>query len=129
MTWIELRAADSTIRFAVPLTEPDVAVMVTTPADCPKAAPAVVTVATFVSEEDQLKDEPMDCFVPSLNVPVAMNCKAEPGATSPELGVNAIEVKVALLMLSWADPVAEAPAKLNPALIVAVPELTPVAEP
>jgi hypothetical protein len=110
VTWIEFSVADSTTRFAVPLIEPELAVIVTTPGDCPKATPATLTVATFVSNEDQVADVPSVCLVPLLKVPVATNCSGEPGAISPELGLNVMEVNVAVLTFSWADPVADAPA-------------------
>ena len=107
---MESRAEDSTIRVAVPLVAPDWADIVTTPGDCPTAAPAVLTVATLVSEEAQVTPELNVCLLPSLNVPVAMNCKLEPGVTSPEPGLNVILVNVAELTLICAAPVAEAPA-------------------
>ena len=129
VTWIDVSADDSTAKLAVPLSAPDFAVIVTTPADCPIATPAEFTVATFVSEEAQLTPEVRACLLPSLNVPVAANCSDEPGVTSPELGLNVIFTSVAVLTLSCADPVADAPAKLKPALMVAVPELNAVAVP
>ena len=63
-----------------------------------------------MSEDVQLTPELKVCLLPSLNVPVAMNCNDEPGATNPELGLNVILVRVALSTLSCADPMAEAPA-------------------
>ena len=108
---------------------PTFAVIVTTPGDCPVAAPVALTVATFVSEEVQVTPEVRVCLLPSLNVPVAANCNEEPGVTSPELGLNVIFANVAPLTVSCADPVADAPAKLKPALMVAGPELNAVAVP
>lgn len=129
VTWIEVNADDSTTKLEVPLIPPTFAVIVTTPGDCPMAAPAELTVATLVSEELQVTPEVRDCLLPSLNVPVAANCNDEPGVTSPEVGLNVIFDNVAPLTVSCADPVADAPAKLKPALIVAVPEFSPVAVP
>ena len=100
VTWIELSDEDSTIKLAVPLTEPDFAVMVAVPADCPRATPAVLTVATLVEEEDHVTPEVSVCLVPSLNVPFATNCSVEPGATNPELGVSEMEVNIAVLTLT-----------------------------
>src|SRR6266404_1799370 len=54
VTWMEVKAADSTTRLAVALTDPDCALMVVTPADCPAATPAVLTVATLLLDEDQV---------------------------------------------------------------------------
>ena len=58
---------------------PSVAVMVDVPREpnvCPVAAVAVLplTVATAVFEEDQVTAEVKFCMLPSLNVPVAVNC-------------------------------------------------------
>lgn len=84
--------------------------MVTVPADCPRATPAVLTVATLVFDDDQVTDELMVCLDPSLKVAVAVNCNEDPGAMSPEVGVSEIELKVAELTVRGADPVADAPA-------------------
>src|SRR5215467_3398256 len=103
---MEVNADDSTTKLAVPLIAPDFAVIVTTPAACPTAKPAVLTVATFMSEEFQVSPELNVCLLPSLNVAVAMNCSDEPGVTSPELGLKVTLVNVAVLTFSCDDPVA-----------------------
>ena len=106
---MELRVADSTSSWALALREPDWALMVAIPADCPVAKPAD-TVAMFVFEDDQVTQEFRFCVVPSLKLPTALNCRLEPGATSPLAGVSEIDVRVAELTVNVLDPAAEAPA-------------------
>lgn len=55
VTLIDVKAEDSTTRFALPLRPPLCAVIVTLPADCPVAAPPL-TVATVGSDDVQLAD-------------------------------------------------------------------------
>ena len=86
------------------------AVIVTVPADCPNATPALFTVAIVESEDDQVTDWVMPCLLPSLNVPVAVNGCPDPGAIRAELGVTAIDTRVALLTVAGVEPVAFAPA-------------------
>jgi len=83
---------------------------VTVPADCPNATPALFTVATVESEDDQVTDCVMLCLLPSLNVPVAVNCCPDPGAMRAELGLTVIDTRVAPLTVTGAEPVAFAPA-------------------
>ncbi len=54
VTTIETRVAAVTVRDAVPLTEPEAAVIVTVPVPTPVASPLTSTVATEVEEELQL---------------------------------------------------------------------------
>jgi hypothetical protein len=69
---IDVNAAPSTTTLAVALTDPDCTVMVAIPADCPVAIPELLTVATFVSEEDQVELPLTERLLPSLNVPIAL---------------------------------------------------------
>jgi hypothetical protein len=107
---MELSADDSTTKLALALKEPVFAVMVTTPGDCPIAAPVLLIVATVGSEEDQFTEPLMDCLLPSLNVPIAVNCCPEAGAASADEGVTAMETSVAPLTVVCDEPVVEAPA-------------------
>lgn len=56
------------------VTEPDVAVMVVVPTPVPAAEPEVSIVATDVKDETQLTVPVRFCVLPSLKVPVAVNC-------------------------------------------------------
>lgn len=74
----ETRAAGATLSMVEPLTEPEVAVMVEVPCVTLVAKPwlpaELLTVATLTSEEAQVAEEVRSCVVPSLKVPVALNC-------------------------------------------------------
>ena len=124
-----MSGADSTTRLAVALTAPDCAVIVVVPADWPVATPATLMPATLGLDEVQVTYGLKNCVVPSVNVPIALYCRPEAGASTAEAGVSAMELKVALLTVSEALPVADAPAKLKVALIVTGPEAIPVASP
>jgi hypothetical protein len=74
VTVIELRTAAVTVKLSVPVTEPYWAEMVTVP--CPRALPkpVLLTVAVVGLEELQVAELVKSCVVPSVNVPVAVNC-------------------------------------------------------
>jgi hypothetical protein len=109
-TWIEVSAADSTRTLAVPTTDPWRAVIVTTPPPCPVTKPVVFTVAMVLSDVDHVTEGLMRRVLPSLKVPVAVNCAPDAGARSVPPGVIAIDVKVAVVTVNGALPVAVAPA-------------------
>jgi hypothetical protein len=72
-TWMEL-SMPSTVSGELPLTVPEVAVMLVDP--CPEAVarPEELTAATVELLELQVTLFVMFCVLPSLNVPVAENC-------------------------------------------------------
>ncbi len=67
-----------TLSDAVPVIAPDAAVMVVLPAATPEARPldppALLIVATAGADELQVTDAVRTCVVPSVYVPVAVNC-------------------------------------------------------
>ena len=63
-----------TLSVVVPLTDPEVAAIVLTPAATPVASPVAVMVATLLAEEDQVAADPRALVLPSEKVPVAVNC-------------------------------------------------------
>jgi hypothetical protein len=73
-TKIEIRTRGVTVRPAEPLTVPTAAPIVVEP--CPKlsAKPEPVTVATDNEEEVQTAELLKSWVVPSVNVPMALNC-------------------------------------------------------
>jgi hypothetical protein len=77
-TLIEVADTVLTVSEAVFEIAPDVAVMVVLPPAMACARPcvgeALPMVATAVLDEVQLTDPVMFCLLPSLNVPVAVNC-------------------------------------------------------
>ena len=73
VTAIETKVAAVTVRDAVPLTAPEVAVIVAEPVPVLVASPELLMDATFASELDQVIDVSC-CVLPSSKMPVAVNC-------------------------------------------------------
>jgi len=75
-------------------TEPDVAVTRGLPIAAAMASPEPLIVARVVSEELQVAEEVMSFVLPSLNVPVALNCAVLPACTLGFAGVNTTDTSV-----------------------------------
>ena len=73
-TVIETRVADVTVSVVEALTDPEVAVMTDDPVALLLAKPVLPITATLGAEELQLTEVVMFCVLPSVNVPVAVNC-------------------------------------------------------
>ena len=89
------------------------------------ARPLPFTLATFTFDELHVTCVLRFSVVPSLKVPVAVNCTDPPAATDGSFGDTVIVVSVALVTVS--DELPDWPA--NKAVIVALPGETPVANP
>lgn len=94
VTDIDTSVAPVTVSDAVPLTEPEVAVIVDVPAPTPVPKPAEVIVATLVDELDQVRFV-NNCVLPSSKLPTALNCRVVPAAIDCTGGVTAIDVRCA----------------------------------
>jgi len=77
VTAIDTSVDPVTVSDAVPLTEPDAAVMVVVPVPTLVASPAEFIVATAVDEEDQIAPR-SSCVLPSSKLPIALNCCTVP---------------------------------------------------
>ena len=73
VTAIETRVALVTVNDAVPLTDPEVAVMVAVPVPVLVTKPVASTVAIEFEEEVQV-NEGNSCVLPSSKLPMAVNC-------------------------------------------------------
>lgn len=124
VTAIETRVAAVTVSEAVPLTDPEVAVMVTEPMPVLVARPDALTDATLAFDDDHVTDVSC-CVLPSLKKPVAMNCWSVPMAIDGVAGVTEIETRLAgttvRVAVSLNDPTV--------AVMVAVPCPAVVARP
>jgi hypothetical protein len=89
--------ADSTLSVVLPVTELEVAEIVTEPRARAVANPPPTIDATLVFDEAQVTEEVMSCKLSSENVPVALNCWRVPGNKTASAGVIAIETKIALV--------------------------------
>jgi len=81
-------AAAVTVRVVLPLTPDTVAVIVADPGALPVAIPVLETVAVLVFDELQLAELVRFWLLPSLYLPVAVNCWVSPAAIEGELGVT-----------------------------------------
>lgn len=92
VTAMLIRAGELTDRAALPVIEPDVAVMVVFPVATPRASPAALTAATAGADEVQATELVMFDVLPSESVPVAVNCCDCPTGTDALAGVTAIDL-------------------------------------
>jgi hypothetical protein len=125
VTAIDCNVAAFTVSKVEPLIDDDVAVMVEVPMPAPVARPAALIVAVVVVPDDQVTVDVRFCVVPSLNVPVAVNCCVAPLAIDGFAGVTAIDCSVAAVTVRTVEPLI-AP---EVAVIVEFPTPAPVARP
>jgi hypothetical protein len=74
VTAMDASVAAVTVSVVLPEMEPEVARIVVEPAPTAVARPAVLIVATVPAEELHVAVLVRSCVVPSLKVPVAVNC-------------------------------------------------------
>jgi len=107
VTVIDTRFAPVTVRDAVPVTEPDAAVIVVVPVPRLVANPLASIEATPPEEDDQLTDG-NNCVLPSSKFPTALNCSVVPNAIEGFAGLTEIEIRCAATtvstLLSLNDP-------------------------
>lgn len=101
-------AAVLTVSVVDPLTEPEVAVIVAVPSPTllpkPCVGAALLIVATVAVSEPHCTVLVMFCVLPSVYVPVAVNCSLVPSGMVGIAGVTAIETSTAGLMVSVVEP-------------------------
>jgi hypothetical protein len=123
VTAMETSVAGVTVRPVDPLIDPKAALMFVLPAVTAVARPALM-VATVVLVEVQETVLVRFCVVPSLYVPVAVNCRVVPFAIEALAGVTAMETSVGVtvrLVEPLIDP--------KVALMFVLPAVTAVARP
>src|ERR1700687_3753793 len=79
-----------TVRLAVPVKDPAVALIVAVPTARATAAPVALTLAIAGPDEVHVAVFVRFCVLPSLYVPVAVNCCVSPAAIEALAGVTAI---------------------------------------
>jgi hypothetical protein len=114
---IDTSAAAVTVRTVELLMPPELAVMVAVPIPTLLASPAALIVAVVSVSEDQVTVLLRFCVLPSVNVPVAVNCCVVPNASAGVAGETASETSAAEVTVSVVDPVTDP----TLAVIVAVP--------
>src|SRR6266478_2112692 len=90
ITAIETSVAALTVREALPVTPPELAVIVVLPVPTAVAKPEELTEATLAADEDHVT-EVNNCVLPSSKVPTALNCCVVPTAIEGVAGLTAIE--------------------------------------
>jgi hypothetical protein len=105
---IDTRAAAVTVSCVLPLMVPEVAVMLALPVPTLVANPCVGTVLLIVPvvvvSDDHVTIPLRFCVLPSVNVPVAVNCWLVPNAIEGSAGVTAIETNAAAVTVSCVVP-------------------------
>jgi hypothetical protein len=122
---IDTSAAAVTVSTVDALNAPEAAVTVAVPIATLCATPALLIVAVEGVSDVHVAVLVRFCVVPSVKVPVAVNCWLVPFAIDGVAGVTAIDTSAAEVTVSVVDPVSEPEA----AVIVAVPSLTLLANP
>jgi hypothetical protein len=113
----------------LPLTDPDVALIVTVPRFRPVASPLTVIEARLLPEDAHVTVPVMSCVVLSENVPTALYCCNTPSGIEEFKGVTSILVSVALVTVSVAVPVTVPEGIVKLAVIVDIPPAKPIAFP
>ena len=109
-----------------PLIPDWVAEIVVCPTASPVARPVPLTLATVVVDELHVTEFVRVCVLPSLNVPVAVNCSVEAIFNEPEGALTAIDCSVAAVTVSTT---AFDTTPLCVAVTLVVPAVSPVANP
>ncbi len=124
VTAIETRVALLEVRDAVPVTEPEVALMVVVPVPTAVARPEELTVEALGADDDHVT-EVNNWVLPSSKLPTAVNCWVVPTAIEAVAGLIEIEIKLAGTTVRAVESV-RAP---TVAVTVVVPAPTVVARP
>src|SRR5277367_6196998 len=122
---MDCSVAAVTVSKVEPEIDDDVAVMVEVPTPAPEARPAALIVAAVVVAELHVTVPVKFCVVPSLNVPVAMNCCVAPLVIEGFAGVTAMDCSVAAVTVSTVEPEIDD----DVAVMVEVPTPAPLASP
>lgn len=122
---IEVRVGALTVTVLVPAIGPRVAVMVVLPARLALSIPLLSTEATVVSDEPQVTRDVRSCELPSLQVPVALNCWFVLTGKDGLDGLTEIETSMGVTVKLFEPlivPIAAVILVLPPAIAVAIPE-------
>ncbi len=94
---IDTSAAAVTVSTPEPLTVPEVAVMFAVPMPTLCASPPLLIVAVETVSDDHVVVLVRFCVLPSVYVPVAVNCSLVPSAIDGVAGVTAIDTSAAVV--------------------------------
>jgi hypothetical protein len=114
-----------TVRLVEPATVPEVALTVAVPIAALCASPVLFTEAVETVSDAQVTVKLRSWMLPSVNVPVALNCCLVPSAMEGFAGVTAIEDSTAAVTVNVVPPLIDPEA----AVILAEPVPTLVPSP
>jgi len=124
VTAIDTNVALFTLSEAVPVIEPEIALIVADPVPTEVARPEALTVAVPETDDVHVTDV-KSCVLPSSNIPTALNCWVVPSAIETAFGSTSIDIRCAettvRVVVSLRDPTV--------AVIVVCPAPTVVASP
>ena len=107
VTAIDTNVALFTLSEAVPVTEPEIALIVPDPVPTDVARPEALTVAVPGTDEVHVTDV-KSCVLPSSKVPTALNCWVVPRAIETAFGATSIDIRRAettvRVVVSLRDP-------------------------
>jgi hypothetical protein len=126
-TAMETRGTPDTVSVVEPVTPLEAAEIVVVPAPTPVARPEAVMLATDGLDEAQVAVEVRTFVLPSLYVPVAVNCWVFPAAIDGFAGVTAMETSVTEVAVTVS--VVEPTTPPEVAVMLLVPAATAVARP
>jgi len=125
VTAIETNVALLTLSEAVPVTEPEIALIVADPVPTDVARPKALTVAVPGTEDVHVTDV-KSCVLPSSKVPTALNCRFVPTAIETAFGSTSIDVRCAetavRVVVSLRDPTVAVIVVCPAPAVVASPE-------
>src|ERR1700681_3015530 len=107
VTVTDTSAAGVTLSEVMALTDPDVAMIVAAPTAAPLARPVALMVATPVLKDVQLTEDVRSSVLPSVNVPVALNCLVVPRAIAGLTGVSARDTRLGVNAFSFITTLTE----------------------
>jgi hypothetical protein len=110
----------------VPLILPELAVIVVTPEAIPVASPPVLMLAISGAEELHITESVTFLLLPSLNVPMAVNCSVVPTTSEGSGGPTTIDTRVGT---TFTERVVAPFTPPEVAVMVVVPGAMPVARP
>lgn len=125
VTAIDTNVAPSTLSEAVPVTEPESALIVVDPVPTEVARPEALTVAV-PGADDVHVNEGRSCVLPSSKVPTAVNCWVVPRAIETAFGSTSIDIRCAattvMVVVSLTDPTVAVIVVCPAPAVVACPE-------
>jgi len=92
---METNCAGETVTVVVPVAEPKLAEIVASPTSTPVTTPLAETIAMLVIEDNHVTVDVRTCVLPSVYVPVAVNCWTVPRASEEFAGAITMDCRAA----------------------------------